>query len=125
MHNFQKSRSRHSQPRTPKPLVFEVDSVEVVGDKTYDELESDWLKDFRSYKPTGRPEGNGWLTVDEMALRANVGERKIRHYLKNNKEKYEQAKGTIETENGSRAFTFYRLAKRGAAKVHRPSRKLR
>jgi hypothetical protein len=84
--------------------------VEVVGTKTHAALESDWLKDFQSSNPHGRPEGTGWLTPNEMAEQAGVEAQVIRRYLSKNKDKYEQAKGTIKLDVGARAVTFFRLA---------------
>ena len=93
--------------RTPKPTTL----VEIVGNVPYEKLEADWLKDFQSSNPHGRPEGTGWLTPTEMAEQAGVEPQVIRRYLSKNKDKYEQAKGTIKLDVGARAVTFFRLAK--------------
>jgi len=49
-----------------------------------------------------------------MAEQAGVEPQVIRRYLSKNKDKYEQAKGTIKLDVGARAVTFFRLAKTGA-----------
>lgn len=100
-----------SRAATPRQNRKHTNSnVEVVGKKTHAELEADWLNDFNSQRPHGRPEGPGWLTPTEMAEQAGVDPQTIRRYLLKNKDKYESEKGTVKLDVGERSVNFFRLA---------------
>jgi hypothetical protein len=87
------------------PSFGKISTVEVVGAKTHEALEVDWLAHFKAASPQGRPDGEGWLTAQEMADKAKSGERAISRYLILNESNYEKKPGTIN----SRKTTYYRF----------------
>jgi hypothetical protein len=84
-------------------------------------MASEWLNHFKSSSPQGRPEGEGWLTRNEMAEQAGVSREVIRGYLEKNEINYEKQQGSIKTETGGTKATFYRLipSLRGSASKRR------
>lgn len=66
---------------------------------------ADWHTHFITANPIGRPDGEGWLTAQEMANEASVSHSVIDKYLRINEKEYEKAKGTFK----SRKTTYYRF----------------
>lgn len=86
--------------------------IEVVGNKTHGELETDWLKHFRASQPTRKPEGKGWMTLRQMAIQSGCGEASVRRYIKKNKDNYDRFDGLGETSSGNRVTIYYRFVNR-------------
>lgn len=81
-------------------------STEVVGAKTREALEQDWISHFRENSTKfGRPEGGGWMTIREMADQAGVDRSVIQRYLNKHESNYEKEEGTIN----ARKTTYYRF----------------
>jgi hypothetical protein len=84
----------------------------VVGSKSHDAIEAEWLADFKAstVRLPGRPSGTGWLTVMEMATEAGEQVDRMRRWIKSRPEGYwEVAYGMIAAAGDCRrAATFYR-----------------
>lgn len=92
-------------PLNPKPFRSNSD---VVGTKTHEAIEAEWLADFRSAR--GRPAGEGWMTINEMAQAADVHTENMRKYVHQMPDGYwESAKGWSTSKSGmQRIYYFYR-----------------
>ena len=84
--------------------------VKVIGTKTHEAIEAAWLADFRA--PSGRPEGEGWLTISEMAALAKCSVSKMHRFVKGRPAGYWSVQsGFVRLSAGvRRAATFYRKA---------------
>jgi hypothetical protein len=79
-----------------------------VGKKTQGEMDSNWLDHFLKSNPSGRPPGEGWMTISEMCEIAKVSRSVIDRYLKNHSAIYQTAEGTVSVGGTERRAKFFR-----------------
>jgi hypothetical protein len=84
--------------------------TKVIGTKTQEAIEAEWVADFR--QSGSRPEGKGWLTVVEMAAVAGCGVTAMRVFISRQPAGYwSTCTGRVRGLSGRpRAATFYRKA---------------
>lgn len=84
------------------------ESTEAVGNKSFEQLEADWLKHYRNTEPQERPDPS-WFTCREMAEMAKVHRRRVQRYLDENESHYEKIPGRLLVGNRMTATAFYRF----------------
>jgi hypothetical protein len=99
------STKSNSSARNLKPLSC--DTV-IVGKKTHAAIEEEWLKEFHASRPVGRPEGDGWLTLREMAQKAGCDEQAMKRFIERSPKTWEMEWGTTNVSGVNRRVMFWR-----------------